>query len=477
MTYRIVIDQSTSGTKALLFDITDGIKLLNRVDKSHKQIYPRKDFVEHDPIEIKNNVIELINIILTNNDLKPHQIKGLSLTNQRESVVVWDRKTGIPYSNVMVWQCNRGLEICEELNRMGYNELVNSKTGLTIDPYFSASKLKWFFDNNDLTQEQMKTIGIGTIDTWVLWNLTNGKSYLSDISNACRTLLFNIYEKKWDIELMKLFNVPIESMPEVVDSKYNFGEYLGIPIHSVVADSQSALYGHKCIEIGTAKATLGTGCSILMNVGNDVKASNSNILTTIAWQEHGQTTYALEGVIRSFGDILNWQRDSLKLFNDFQEASDLAFSIPNNENIYFIPALEGLAAPFWKPELNATFEGLSRNSTRVHLIRAAFEAMVYQIRAIIDEFEDSCDVKLHELHVDGGASKNVEFMQLLSDVTKKRIVCGEIEEVSAIGTLLIMGEKTDYDKEHNRIFEPKTEYNQYYFQWKKIIDEKVENEL
>lgn len=474
MTYRIVIDQSTSGTKALLFKTSEGIELVSRLDKSHQQIYPQKGFVEHNPIEIKDNVVELIDNILTINKLGPEQIKSLSITNQRESIVVWDRKTGKLYGNVMVWQCNRGLEICEKLIDDGYSEVVNSKTGLTIDPYFSASKLKWFFDNHEFTNEQIQTIGIGTIETWLLWNLTNGKSYLSDISNACRTLLFNIYEKKWDTDLMKLFNVPFSAMPQVVDSVHDFGEYLGIPIISIVADSQAALYGHMCMNPGNAKATLGTGCSVLMNAGHKAKGSNGKILTTIAWQEKGITTYALEGVIRSFGDILNWERDSLRLFNDFQEASDIAFSLPSNEEVYLVPALEGLAAPFWKPNLEASFEGLSRNTTSAHLIRAGFEAMVYQIRAIIDEFENSCGVSLNELHVDGGASKNSKFMQMLSDVTKKRIICGEIEEVSAIGTLVIVGERTTHNEVNNRFFEPSKEYDDYYYQWKKIINEKVE---
>lgn len=475
MTYRIVVDQSTSGTKALLFKTSEGIELVSRVDKSHQQIYPQKGFVEHDPIEIKDNVVELIDNILTINKLVPEQIKSLSITNQRESIVIWDRKTGNVYGNVMVWQCNRGLEICEKLINDGYAEVVNAKTGLTIDPYFSASKLKWFFDNHELTTEQIQNIGIGTIETWLLWNLTNGKSYLSDISNACRTLIFNIYEKKWDADLMELFNVPLSAMPQVVDSVYDFGEYLGIPIISIIADSQAALYGHMCMNTGDAKATLGTGCSVLMNAGHEMQASNGKILTTIAWQEHGKTTYALEGVIRSFGDILNWEKDSLRLFNDFQEASDIAFSIPNNEEVYLVPALEGLAAPFWKPDLEASFEGLSRNTTSAHLIRAGFEAMVYQIRAIIDEFETSCGVSLNELHVDGGASKNSKFMQMLSDVTKKRIVCGEIEEVSAIGTLVIIGERPTHDEVNNRIFDPSEEYDNYYYQWKKIICEKVGN--
>ncbi|WP_265456444.1 FGGY family carbohydrate kinase [Enterococcus sp. HY326] len=472
MEYRIVIDQSTSGTKALLVNTAETVQILSRLDLPHRQLYPQKGWVEHDPIEIISNVKELIEKTLLKNNLRSDQIKSLSITNQRESVVIWDKRTGELHTNVMVWQCNRGLEICNRLQEAGYNHLVNQKTGLTIDPYFSASKLKWFFDSHQLNELQLKDLAIGTIDTWLVWNLTEGSSYLSDVSNACRTLLFNIFEQSWDTDLLNLFNVPQNVLPEVVDSVYDFGSYLDIPIVSIVADSQAALYGHQCNTPGKAKATLGTGCSVLMNIGPEVKQVNEKILTTIAWRESGVTTYALEGVIRSFGDILNWEQDTLQLFDDVQTASEEALALKDNGGVYFVPALEGLGAPFWEPGREAAFEGISRNTTKKHLIRASFEAMLFQIRAVIDAFEESCGVTLAELHVDGGASKNPLLMQLLSDITQKTIISGEVEEISAVGTLAIIGE-TMQNAAINHKFEPVGEFEAEYQKWLGIVERRT----
>lgn len=469
MEYRIVIDQSTSGTKVLLFNTQASYELVSRFDKSHRQLYPAKSWVEHDPIEIITNVKELIEKTLAQNNLEPHQIKSLSITNQRESVVIWDRVTGELHTNVMVWQCNRGIEICNRLQEDGYESLVNQKTGLKIDPYFSASKIKWFFDTHTLTNEQIENIAIGTIDSWLVWNLTNGKSYLSDISNACRTLLFNIFTQEWDPELLDLFNVPHNVLPEVVNSVYDFGTYLDIPIVSIVADSQAALYGHQCITPGKAKATLGTGCSVLMNIGTEIESVNDRILTTIAWKGQSLTTYALEGVIRSFGDILNWERENLELFDDVKEATKLALNLPDSGGVFFIPALEGLGAPFWDPSKEASFVGLSRCTTKVQLVRASIEAMLFQIRAVIDEFEKSCGVILEELHVDGGVSKNCELMQMLADITQKKIICSELEEVSALGTLMII-ENRNHNVFKKTIFSPEKDFENIYKGWLNYIN-------
>lgn len=474
MEYRIIIDQSTSGTKVLLVNEDRKRSIINRIDLPHKQIYPEKGWVEHDPTEIVDNVKKGISQLFEMYQLESSSVKSISLTNQRESIVVWDQKTGKLYSNIMVWKCNRGLDICQKLIEDGYENIVNQKTGLTIDPYFSASKLKWFFNQHQFTEEQMTNLRIGTIETWVIWNLTKGKTYVSDISNACRTLLFNIREGKWDSELCHLFDVPIKNLPEVVDSVYNFGSYLNIPIVSAIADSQAALYGNGCTNIGEAKATLGTGSSILMNIGSEIKTINKNILTTIAWNENGKTTYALEGVIRSFGDILNWLRDSLNLFETFQEGSDIAFGLESNGGVYFIPALEGLGAPFWKPDVEASFVGMGRSTTKGHLVRAGFEAMAYQIRAVIDEFEKNDGIILKQLFVDGGASKNPKFMQLLSNIVQKIIIVSEIEEVSAIGTVAIV-EENKTETGNRIVYTPQEDiYNQEYNEWLKIISRKIE---
>lgn len=472
--YRIVLDQSTSGTKALLVDTSINIKILDRMDLPHKQIYPQKGWVEHDPKEIIKNVETLIDSIIEENGLDYQDVKSISLTNQRESVLVWDRKTGEPYTNVMVWQCNRGLDICKDLEQKGYKHVIQEKTGLMLDPYFSGTKLKWFFDQNQLTENQIRNLGIGTIDTWVIWNLTHGEKYISDISNACRTLLFNIKTEQWDEELTSIFHVPFTALPEVKDSVSDFGEYKGIPIISIVADSQAALYGHMCVNPGDAKATLGTGCSVMMNIGNTIDKVGENIVTTIAWKEEEKTTYAFEGVIRSFGDVLNWLKDSLHLFDDVQTASDEVFQLENNGGVFFVPALEGLGAPFWMPEVEASFVGMSRNTTKLHLIRAGFESMAYQIRAVVDEFEHSCTTKLESLCVDGGASKNADFMQMLADITRKPILCGEIEEISAMGTLAIIGKSISQEKLVSKTYLPKNDYERCYQEWVQIINNKME---
>lgn len=467
--YRIVVDQSTSGTKVLLFNTSKNIELIDRIDRAHKQIYPQKGWVEHDPQEIILNVKELIEQMIQKHKLDYKRIKSLSITNQRESIVVWDKKTGKTYTNVMVWQCNRGLKICEELKQKGFEDLIREKTGLNIDPYFSASKLKYFFDHNKFPTLELETIAIGTIDTWIIWNLTKGKKFLTDISNASRTQLYNINTLKWDPELTNIFNVPIRSLPEVVDSIYNFGSYRGVPIVSVIADSQSALLGHSCTDIGDIKATLGTGSSMLLNIGNKRKENEGGILTTIAWKNNEETIYALEGAIRSYGDILNWLKEDLNLFDDYNQASALAFGLSDNQGVYLIPALAGLGAPFWRPNVNASFVGLTRDTDKSHLIRAGFEAMAFQTKAVIDEFEKDENIQIKSIKVDGGSTKNAYFMQLLADITKCEIIISSIEEASALGTLMILEDLVIHECSFKKIYRPDRSYNNEYKKWRNYI--------
>lgn len=473
--YRIVIDQSTSGTKALLFDTTTGVKLVDRLDKKHQQIYPQKGYVEQDPQEIVGNTKQLLGDLLGKHHLQPHDVQSISITNQRESIVVWDGITGQPYSNVMVWQCNRGQEICQSLVAQGYEELIHQKTGLRLDPYFSASKLKWFFDQNQLSPDQKQTLKIGTIDTWLVWNLTEGARYVTEPSNACRTLLYNYREEAWDEELCQLFSVPRGVLPQVIPSAGDFGSYMGIPIVSVLADSQAALYGHGAFAEGQVKMTLGTGSSILMNVGERMEQDSSdNLLTTIAWSEQGKTNYAVEGIIKSYGDILNWVRDQLGLFDNYQAGSDLAFKLKTNEGVYFIPALEGLTAPFWDVNLPASFVGLSRNSNFIHLIRAAFEAMCYQTRAVLDEYRKN-GYPISEIFVDGGSIRNAHFMQLLADITQTRLLVGEVEELSALGALLMGNQNIHYEARTRKIYEPLKNYENEYAEWLGYVRKAMEN--
>lgn len=467
--YRIVIDQSTSGTKVLLFNTVKNIELLDRVDKSHKQIYPQKGWLEHNPHEIISNIKELIERIIQKNALEYSDIKSFSITNQRESIVVWDKKTGKTYTNVMVWQCMRGIEICEELKRNNDEDLIRKKTGLNIDPYFSASKLKWFFDKNNFTATQLENIAIGTIDSWIIWNLTESKKFLTDISNASRTQLFNINTLKWDIELTEMFNVPIETLPEVVDSACDFGTYKSVPIVSVMADSQSALLGHSCTEIGDVKATLGTGSSMLINIGNKQRENSGGILTTIAWKKNDEIIYAFEGAIRSYGDILNWLKENLNIIDDFEHATESAFELTHNEGIYFVPGLAGLGAPYWRPDINASFLGMTRDTNKSHLIRAGFEAMAFQTKAVIEEFEQDKNIQINSIKVDGGTTNSQDFMQLLADITRCEIIVSNIEEASALGTMMVLEEIKKNEQAYKKIFKPNKHYENDYKKWKNYI--------
>lgn len=464
---RLVIDQSTSGTKVILFDTDSNIQMISRIDKSHTQLYPQKGWVEHDPQEIVTNVNYLIAKMLDEQNLTSAQITSLSITNQRESVVIWDKLTGKPYTNVLVWQCNRGIDICNQLNDEGYGPVVREKTGLNIDPYFSGSKLKWYFDKAQLTQNQLDNLAIGTIDSWLVWNLSKEKNHFTEVSNASRTLLFNIHSLEWDDELCHIFDVPINTLPTVKDSVDNFGTYQGIPIVSIVADSQSALIGNGCLKNGDVKATLGTGSSIMINIGNHVLHKNGAILSTIVTGKNNKITYALEGVIRSYGDILNWQRDQLELFTDFNEATEKAFEIEDNAGVYFIPALEGLAAPFWAPDVHAEIVGMTRFNSKSHIIRSGFEAMAFQTRIILDTIDEEFGLQIQSINVDGGLVNNEKFIQLLADITGRNIIVGSIEEASALGTLRIL--KNIIGDYVEKVFTPKISYDDFYFTWKNYV--------
>jgi len=459
----------------LLFDTFEDIELIDKVDKPHKQMYPQKRWVEHNPYEIINNIKYLIDRIIEDNKLNTKQVKSLSITNQRESVVIWDKKTGKTYTNVMVWQCNRGADICKELRQNGHEEMIREKTGLNIDPYFSASKLKWFFDKNDFSTDELSNMTIGTIDSWILWNLTEEKNVLTDISNASRTQLFNINTLEWDSELADIFNVPLKALPKVVDSVYNFGHYKGIPISSVIADSQSALLGHSCIKEGDLKATLGTGSSMLINTGEKKLENEDGILTTIAWQKDDKPVYALEGAIRSYGDILNWMKEDVNLFNNFEEASELAFSLNDNHGVYLVPALVGLGAPYWRPDINAAFLGLTRDTSRDHMIRAGFEAMAFQTRAVVKEFEKNKTIKIDSLRVDGGVTDNGDFLQLLADIAGCEIIVSNIEDASALGTLLILDEVMMEEGTFIKKYTPHKKYEKEYKNWEKYMNEILNN--
>lgn len=471
---RFVLDQSTSGTKLLLVDASADVRVIDRLDRKHQQFYPQNGWVEHDPLEIMNNVYELITAMLTKHQLNYAQIASLSITNQRETIAFWNKKTGEPLYNAIVWQCGRGTELCKALVAAGYEQLIQEKTGLRLDTYFSGSKILWAMEHVPAIQKALACdeLAIGTMDSWLIWNLTGGATFATESSNACRTLLYNIHTLTWDEELCQLFKVRPQALPTIQSSDSLFGYYQGIPITGIMADSQSALFGQHCTQAGEVKATLGTGCSVMMQVAQSAPVQNEKILTTIAWQEQEQVNYALEGIIRSFGDTMNWFGEGLQLFNDVTKGSEAAFSLASNEGVYFIPAQLGLGAPFWLPEAQAMFLGLSRSSTRAHLIRAGFESMAFSIRAVLDEMEKVSGLKVAAVKVDGGATKNPAFMQLIADVLQKKIVVGTAEELSALGVVALIT-KHFLDGQNVKTFFPKKEYQKEYRHWFNCIEKNL----
>lgn len=453
---RLVIDQSTSGTKMLLVKEHSGqLEILSRIDKMHRQIYPKEGWVEHDPEEIFQNIETLIDVICKKNEIDLSMIESLSITNQRETIVAWDKRTGEPLSNALVWQCNRSAKICQEMINEGYEPLLQKKTGLKIDSYFSAPKIKWLLQNCPKIYEAQEEsrLSIGTMDSWLIWNLTNGKTFATEPSNASRTLLYNIYKNEWDVELCDLFGVSRDCLPEVRDSDAFFGEYQGVPIIGAMADSQAALYGQGCSSLGEVKATLGTGSSVLMQIKQEVGLGNDRILKTIAYKTKETTDYALEGIIRSCGDIINWLQVQLGMFDSVEEAIDQAFSIVDSGGVYFIPAQLGLAAPFWDSEIRASFVGISRNTGKRELIRAGFESAFFQVRAVVDEMERVSHLPIKHIKVDGGMTKSDLLMQLMADILERDIVVSAIEELSALGVLAFVT-KSRISLSGKKIFSP-----------------------
>lgn len=436
--YRIVIDQSTSATKLLLLH---GGKIIKKYRKKHQQIFPRQGWVEHDPEEISANVKSLLNQLLTDNQLEAQAIKSISITNQRETIIVWDKLTGKPLYNAVVWQCNRSTQICNELIALGNESLISEKTGLRIDSYFSGTKIKWLVDHIPdiqfaLAQERL---AVGTMDSWLIWQLTDGEYFVTEPSNASRTLLYDIYGNCWDEDLAALFGVKLSALPEVLPSSATFGSYRGIPIIGVMADSQAALYGQGCLETGEIKITMGTGSSVMMQSREKANYHSSSILTTIAWKTTDQTFYALEGIIRSCGDSLNWLEENLAMFDDIASASNHVLSQNSDEEVFFIPALQGMGAPFWDQQMTAAFVGMRRSTKKEDLLRAVLESIIFQIKTVIDSMENLSETTIRTVKVDGGMINNHKLMEQLAALLNKNLELNAVEELSAIGCLKLTG--------------------------------------
>ncbi|GAE28076.1 glycerol kinase [Halalkalibacter wakoensis JCM 9140] len=449
--------------------------------------------MEHDPIEIYENVKKLLTEIVHSPPTISKDIKALAITNQRETVVVWDKETGKPVYNAIVWQCRRTTNICKDLVESGYENKVKSKTGLTIDPYFSASKVKWILENVDGVKQRAKEgqLLLGTIDSWLIWNLTNYEIHATDYSNASRTLLFNIHTLRWDYELLEAFDISPNMLPVVKDSNDIFGEtrdkelpILNLPITGVIGDSQGALFGQKCFEMGMAKATYGTGTSVLMHTGELVN-SNNGLVTSIAWGLDGKVSYALEGIINSTGDSIKWIKEDMGLVLDFDEIERSATSISDNEGVYFIPAFVGLGAPYWSPDTRAAILGMNRNTNKNHIVRAALESIAYQVKDAIELMQSESNIEIIELKVDGGATSNQFLMQFQADLLNNTIVASHVSELSAMGSVYLAGlgigiwNSTDEIKQLNQgqeVFRSAMsaeKRNKYYYEWKKAVSKVI----
>ncbi|MBQ3458456.1 MAG: glycerol kinase GlpK, partial [Synergistaceae bacterium] len=421
--YILSIDQSTQGTKALLFD--DKGSLLCRTDKPHRQIINDRGWVEHDLNEIYSNTLQVVKDLVAKSGIDKNEISALGISNQRETSACWSRKTGEPLYNAIVWQCSRGAAICEELERQGYAETVYRKTGIKLSPYFPAAKLAWIFRNVAGVSERSKAgeIAVGTIDSWLVYKLTNGERHQTDYSNASRTQLFNINSLEWDGDLLKIFGLDKSCMAEVTDSDGNFGEtdfggWLDkkIPICGVLGDSHGALFGQGCLDTGMIKATYGTGSSIMMNTGDKPVFSDAGIVTSLAWKIGGKVNYVLEGNINYTGAVITWLKDGLKIISSPGETEELARNANKNDKTYLVPAFSGLGAPYWDSHASACITGMTRSTGKNEIVKAALDCIVYQITDIVEAMRSSSGITISGLRVDGGPTRNKYLMQFQSDM-------------------------------------------------------------
>jgi len=439
----LAIDQSTSATKAILFDARG--RVLDKASRNHRQLYPQPGWVEHDAGEIWKNVLAVIGEIAGRNRRKLSKLAGLSITNQRESVLVFDRKSGRPLHHALVWQDRRGDAICASLTEQGHGKSVRSKTGLKIDTYFSASKIRWLVENKPALAAKLKSgeAVVGTIDSYLIHRLTKGEVFATDFTNASRTLLFDIGKLRWDAQLCKLFKVPVSALPEVRESAARFGETDAggvlprcIPIVGVMGDSQASLFAQRCFQPGTAKATFGTGTSVLLNIGGGFRVSRRGAVTALAWVWQGKPTYAFEGIISYSAATIDWLKNQLGLIQSADEVERLALSVPDNGGVYLVPAFAGLSAPRWAPQARAAIFGMTAHTRKEHVVRAALESIAYQIRDVLDMMRSGAQVKLHALHADGGPTRNKFLMQFTADLTDVELKVADVAEASARGAAM-----------------------------------------
>ncbi len=446
--YILALDQGTTTSRAIVFNRAGAVIALSQ--KPFTQRYPKPGWVEHDAEEIWDTQLSAAREALAQAQVTADQIAALGITNQRETAVVWDKATGKPVHPAVVWQCRRSSDLCRELQALGHGDLVREKTGLLLDPYFSATKLMWLFQEIPglKTRAERGELLFGTIDSWLIYKLTG--RHLTDASNASRTLLYNIKTGDWDEDLLKIFGVPREMLPEVRPSSGFFAdtrsELFGrpIPVSGCAGDQQAALFGHACFEPGSVKNTYGTGCFALLNTGHEAVASKNNLLTTVAWSIGGKTTYALEGSVFIAGAVVQWLRDELGLVKDSAETEALARSVADSGGAMLVPAFVGLGAPYWDPEVRGTIVGLTRGTSKAQLVRAALESIAYQSRDLMDAMEADYGASIPEMKADGGAAANSFLMQYQADILGKPVVLPEVMEITALGAAYLAGLEAGY---------------------------------
>ena len=448
--YILAFDQGTTSSRAIVFDRQGNI--LSLAQKEFQQIFPQSGWVEHDADEIWSSQIGVANEALARIGIEARNIAAIGITNQRETTIVWDRKTGRPIHNAIVWQDRRTADFADELKAAGHEALFQSKTGLVIDAYFSGTKLKWLLDNVSGAREKADRgeLAFGTVDSWLVWKLTHGALHITDVTNACRTMLYNIHTGDWDQELLNLLDIPRSLLPEVRSSSEVYGHtaegLLGaqVAIAGIAGDQQAATFGQASLQTGMAKNTYGTGCFMLLNTGEKPITSYHKLLTTVAWRVNGRTDYALEGSVFIAGAVVQWLRDGLGVIKRSEEVEALACSVPDNGGVYFVPAFVGLGAPYWDSYARGTIVGLSRGSTAAHIARAALESIAYQTADVIDAMRQDSKLYLCELRVDGGASRNDLLMQFQADVLGVPVVRPKVTETTALGAAYLAGLAVGY---------------------------------
>ena len=444
--YIMALDQGTTSSRAILFDKEGNVVATSQ--KEFTQFYPQVGWVEHNPMEIWGSQSGVMREVLETNSIRPEEVCAIGITNQRETTIVWEKSTGKPVYNAIVWQCRRTSEICDELKEKGYEKLIKDKTGLILDAYFSATKIKWILDNVEGAREKAENgeLLFGTVDTWLIWNLTRGKVHVTDYTNAARTMLYNIKELKWDDEILEILDIPKSMLPDVKPSSYIYGHtdegmlsVARIPIAGCAGDQQAALFGQTCFEEGSAKNTYGTGCFMLMNTGENIVESKHGLLTTIAWGVDGKVEYALEGSIFIGGASIQWLRDELRVLYDAKQSEFYANSVKDTNGVYVVPAFAGLGAPYWDMYARGAIMGLTRGANRAHLVRATLESIAYQVKDVLNAMQEDSGLKLKDLRVDGGASSNNFLMQFQSDILDVNIDRPKVVETTALGAAYLAG--------------------------------------